>query len=571
MATAYASMPPAWSNKRKTERLRADAYASLTRMLGRAVAETGVNFSIWSALRTTAEQHALFIANYRNTGKSYANGDRPRKYKGTFWARKPNSVAVAVPGSPQANHEGGVAVDIHPGAIQTWLKRNGNRFGWDWAEGKRNNEDWHFRYYPGQDTYKSEGLLDHAAVQKAVGATVDGKIGTGTVAKIKAFQKAKGLDVDGKVGPATKAAMGLGKGGSAPAPAPAPTPSAPEVVAPAPAPPVSVPATPGWMPGASRVQEFSGNSHKAPVTKIVLHTTEGSSWPGYNGGGAAPHFTVRPGPATEENIRQHVSTTQSSKALVNKAGGVETNNAGVVQIEYVGSCDKSYAAKHGLFFTENATDDDLASLAAVLAWIAEAHSIPLAVDPDLSWPTTNAAYATAPQRLAGSAWEAYTGVLGHTHVPENDHWDPGAFPISRLLELAGGAAPVATPSTPSTMPTGKALLMALINAPTFPLLRTPGNLCFYGGDAKQTSVSGKVPNSLVPGEIVGSGKSSGAQGLKVWQAQMNARGYSLTVDGRYGEATETAAKNLQRLAGLGQDGKIGPDAWYAAWLLPVVS
>src|SRR5699024_5457713 len=106
--------------------------------------------------------------------------------------------------------------------------------GWDWAEGKRNNEDWHFRYYPAQDKYKSEGLLDHAAVQKAVGTTpVDGKIGTGTVAKIKAFQKAHGLDVDGKVGPATKAAMGLGKAGSVPAPAPEPTPSAPEVVAPA--------------------------------------------------------------------------------------------------------------------------------------------------------------------------------------------------------------------------------------------------------------------------------------------------------------------------------------------------
>ena len=41
MATKYASLPAAWSNKRKVERLRADAYASLTRMLSRAVAETG--------------------------------------------------------------------------------------------------------------------------------------------------------------------------------------------------------------------------------------------------------------------------------------------------------------------------------------------------------------------------------------------------------------------------------------------------------------------------------------------------------------------------------------------------
>ena len=52
---------------------------------------------------------------------------------------------------------------------------------------------------------------------------------------------------------------------------------------------------------------------------------------------------------------------------------------------------------------------------------------------------------------------------------------------------------------------------------------------------------------------------------------MNERGYSLTVDGRYGDATENAAKNLQRLAGLAQDGKIGPATFFAAWLLPVVN
>ena len=115
------------------------------------------------------------------------------------------------------------------------------------------------------------------------------------------------------------------------------------------------------------------------------------------------------------------------------------------------------------------------------------------------------------------------------------------------------------------------LLMKLQDIPDFPLLRTPGNLCYYGDDEKQTAVSGKMPNSLVPGEITGTGLKSGAQGLKTWQRQMNARGYSLTVDGRYGEGVEKAARNLQRLAGLTEDGKIGPTTWFAAWLLPVVS
>ena len=573
MATKFATMPEAWSNKRKAERLRADAFASLTRMLSRAVAETGTNFSIYSALRTNSEQRALFVKNYRRRGgRKGASTDR--FFEGAWWRRV--GVSVAVPGSERSNHESGRSIDIHPGAIQDWIRKNGLRFGWNWEAGRRQNEAWHFEYRPRDDRYKSEGLLDHAAVQKAVGAEVDGKIGTGTVAKIKAFQKKHGLDVDGKVGPATKKALFSGKGEAAPAPSVPATPGGGTSV---PTPPVSAPAEPGWMPGASRVQTFSGNSHKAPVTKIVLHTTEGSSWPGYGGGGSAPHFTVKPGAATEENIRQHISTEQSSKALVNKPGGVETNNAGVIQIEYVGSCDRAYAAKHGLFFTEDADDGDLASLAAVLAWISEAHGIPLATAPELSWPTTNAAYASAPQRLSGKAWEAYRGVLGHTHVPENDHWDPGAFPVSRLLALAGSTstgvapAPAPSPSKPTTgggLPTGKDLLMKLADVPDFPLLRTPGNLCYYGSpDGPIESVSGKNTNSLHPGEIETVGGKTRSKGLMTLQRQLVVRGYAVDIDGRWGAQMDNAIDNLQRLAGLVRDKKVGPVTWYAAWLLPV--
>lgn len=221
------------------------------------------------------------------------------------------------------------------------------------------------------------------------------------------------------------------------------------------------------MPGVSRAQKFSGNSHKSKITKVVLHTTEGSSWPGYGGGGSAPHFTVKPGPADSDHIRQHIDTSRSAKALVNKKGGVETNNAGVIQIEFVGSCDKAYAKKHGLFFTENATDKDLAALAKVLAWIHKTHGVPLTAT-GLSWPTSNAAYASAPQRMSRSKWTTYKGVCGHTHVPENDHWDPGAFPVKRLLALAmavgkptvsgGGGSTGAAASKPST-PSGAGKLV----------------------------------------------------------------------------------------------------------------
>ncbi|MGO2312297.1 MAG: peptidoglycan-binding protein [Brachybacterium tyrofermentans] len=512
MATAYASLPASWSNKRKVERLRADAFASLTRMLPRAVAETGVNFSIYSALRTTAEQHALFIANYRNTGKTYPNGRLPRKYKGTYWARKPNSVAVAIPGSPRANHEGGLAIDIHPGAIQTWLKRNGNRFGWDWAEGKRNNEDWHFRYYPGQDTYKSEGLLDHAAVQKAVGADVDGKIGTGTVKLIKAFQKAHGLEVDGKVGPATKKVL-LGKGDGAPAPAPAPGAPAGDV----PEYTIEHHQTKNLRPG--RVDKKRGLTGELNALTLHHWGADGQNFD------TVVDWLVADGNGNNHSSAHEVIEGTRVAVLADIADG--TWNTGDAQ----GNLD-NYAF-------ECRPEADETTIRTVAARVAAARE--------------------------EAGWD----------VPLNLHQDyvatacPGRYVALRdtIDALSRGedvavARPVA-PTSPVTLPTGKELLVKLSNLPDFPLLRTPGNLCYYGDvSGPKTSVSGKSANSLNPGEIVGTGKSSGAQGLKLWQKQMG-----LTADGRFGAKTEAAAKALQKKAGLTVDGKIGPSTFHAAWLV----
>src|SRR5699024_7995012 len=205
------------SNRKKIEWLERGAYEALSRALNRAVADTGVNFSIWSAGRSKAEQVALFKKNYAPAGRG-RKLKSDRSYAGKIWARKPGGVNVASP-DLGSNHEDGRAVDIHPAAIQNWFKRNGRLYGWSWDEGRRVGENWHFRYVPSLDQMKHEGLLDHAAVQRVVGATVDGKIGTGTVAKIKAWQKAHGLTADGKVGAGTKRAMGLtGKGDAAPAP-----------------------------------------------------------------------------------------------------------------------------------------------------------------------------------------------------------------------------------------------------------------------------------------------------------------------------------------------------------------
>ena len=563
-------LPTSWSNAGRKEQLQKAAAESFSNLVALAVAKSGSNFQLYDALRPIEEQIEMLQRNYRRVSRARSKSS-DRTWDGSTWEKRPGRPNTASPG--WSNHGSGLAVDIHPGPIQEIFKTDGPAWGWSWAEGKRNGESWHF-VYVGGNRYASRGWLDHAAVQRAVGAEVDGKIGVGTVENIKAWQKAHGLEADGIVGPGTMAAM-LGK---------AVADQADEIVDRVEeiTPPGPVPAADGIFPWADSTTQFWDSKYPTqtyaggePIG--LLHSTETGTWPGYGGGSSAPHLTVLFDTKTKTiAARQHFSTTRPARALVNKAGGVQTNNARVFQIELIGSCDRAFATKHGYPYLPDLLTEPWArdALAAVLEAVSATQSIPLFSS--VAWAAYPGSYGEkAAQRLSGTEWEEYTGWLGHQHAPENDHGDPGNIPVAAILAAAAGGAgtvittPTAPAPAPTTIPTGKALLVALFDAPDFPLLRTPGNLCYYGGDAKQTSVSGKVPNSLVPGEIEGSGDSSGAKGLKVWQARMNDRGYSLDVDGRFGDDTKKAVKNLQRLAGIPQDGAIGPHTWFAAFLLPI--
>jgi hypothetical protein len=71
-----------------------------------------------------------------------------------------------------------------------------------------------------------------------------------------------------------------------------------------------------------------------------LHTTEGTSWPGYDGGAVAPNLPAKPVMSGRHlQWRQHFRLNTSSSALVNNAGGVATNTLNVVQVELVGTCN----------------------------------------------------------------------------------------------------------------------------------------------------------------------------------------------------------------------------------------
>ena len=165
---------------------------------------------------------------------------------------------------------------------------------------------------------------------------------------------------------------------------------------------------------------------------------------------------------------------------------------------------------------------------------------------------------------------------GDLPIYPHSHWtstlccgdEPHLDAVDQLART--GKTIVSKPST--ALPSGKDLLMALIDVPDFPLLRTQGNLCYYGdASGPIESVSGKNSNSLNPGDIYDDKGTTRSRGLLTLQKQMNTRGYSVDEDGRWGAQMDNAIANLQKLAGLKADKKAGPDTWHAAWLLPVVA
>jgi peptidoglycan hydrolase-like protein with peptidoglycan-binding domain len=190
-------------------------------------------------------------------------------------------------------------------------------------------------------------------------------------------------------------------------------------------------------------QRFTSGPQPEPDI-ACLHTTEGMSWPGYSGGGEAPHKTIRATGRGNLTVRRHIPLGQYAKALMNLPGGVETNRRGVVQVELVGTCDPKHKDDPAWYYWPDADDATLKALADELRPDLTLYGIALDAPPFLPYP---ASYGSrSGQRFSFAKWLGYSGIVGHQHVPENDHGDPGAFPVDRLIAFLrnGSAGPVRT-------------------------------------------------------------------------------------------------------------------------------
>lgn len=193
--------------------------------------------------------------------------------------------------------------------------------------------------------------------------------------------------------------------------------------------------TTAWLPGVDRdpVGTDGGSWTREPAI-ICAHSTEGVGWDGYQGGMVAPHVTLRP--STGE-ARQHIPLTRAARALEHPAGTPQTNRAGVIQIEIIGTSDRRLVAP-GRVYLGDLDDQGCAHLARLFDLIHDATGIPLVSS--VTWVDYPRSYGVhASQRLSRAAFAAYRGVLAHQHVPDNAHGDV-PLPIDRIIAMTKTAS-----------------------------------------------------------------------------------------------------------------------------------
>jgi hypothetical protein len=178
------------------------------------------------------------------------------------------------------------------------------------------------------------------------------------------------------------------------------------------------------------------NAHTMVAT---IHTTETAGWPGYEGGATAPNYTGMPPIGLRRGKwRAHFPDERSSRALKNLAGGVETNTLNDVQFELIGTCDPAHAKTWGKLqagkdyvYWPNANKRQLRFLGNILASMHVRHGLQLKAPKQfLPYPKS---YGNNGVRMSFAEWRNATGVVGHQHIPENDHGDPGNINIAYAL------------------------------------------------------------------------------------------------------------------------------------------
>lgn len=269
-----------------------------------------------------------------------------------------------------------------------------------------------------------------------------------------------------------------------------------------------------WLKEAERLGDGSiGGAMDTPGSpgRVVWHTTEsGTGNASFNAVGkylmeigAEPHFLYDP---TTDRLAQYGPLNQSARALKND-GLTRTNRTGKVciQIEVLGRAASPFTKtwKPGPNFQ--------ALMRAIRSWGV----------PD-TWPGGALAdrYGDPDVSRSRTVWATKGGHYGHSQVPGNDHWDPGAIDKAAIFK----AAPKEPTPAPSPAP-----------APATPTV-----------DLSNVIAAAKRDPGL------SQGGTTHAADVKLVEKALKAEGLlaaSLASDGSYGSSTIAAYKAWQKRCG----------------------
>ena len=225
------AIPAAYHTHGTTAYLQADAAGAFLRVATAFQKRFGKRLVAMSFYRPYADQVRIFLKNYYRYNGARRPGTTDRSYNGSTYRLRSGMAPVASPG--YSNHGLGITVDFNSGvqnrysAEHNWMLSEGTKYGWDWTEGRRIGEPWHWSYNSSKDRMKGSSIqpapsspstaipvADLAETQRQLTALgyspgpVDGKLGPSTKAAVTAYQKDRGLTADGSPGPTTRKALG---------------------------------------------------------------------------------------------------------------------------------------------------------------------------------------------------------------------------------------------------------------------------------------------------------------------------------------------------------------------------
>ena len=247
LAHKNGQIPPSMLAKISTGGLMYAPVATHFNAMYAKAGEAGFRLKNIGDYRSFDAQLKMFLDRYATTDEG-RNPQVTRQYEGKTWYLKKGKAPSAAPdptGKKGSNHGWGLAIDLAydkngkteamGGACFEWMCANAPSFGFYLQTGDPNSKEfeaWHWQYalgdaspdgsvatppssnpanppalvfsYPGTPIKKGSEGDAVKLVQAIVGAEpIDGKFGSGTEAKVKAWQNANGLGSDGVIGPVT--------------------------------------------------------------------------------------------------------------------------------------------------------------------------------------------------------------------------------------------------------------------------------------------------------------------------------------------------------------------------------